>query len=1118
MHIMKKKSNSMVSRLILAGAVAALAIGMASTWLAAGARPARAQMSAQPKYPQSMFQEMRWRNVGPYRAGRTRALAGVPSQPNVFYIGGVDSGVWKSDDYGETWEPIFDDQPTGSIGAIAVANSDPNIIFVGSGEGLPRPDLSVGNGMYKSTDAGKTWHHLGLDDAQQIPAVAIDPKDPNKVFAAVLGHPYGANSTRGIYRSTDGGVTWEKVLGKDDDTGGSDVEIDPKNPNIVFAGLWPTRQGPWEDANAYNGTTGGLFKSTDGGSTWRQITNGLPTTVLQVDVTIFPPDPKIMYASVASLNPAGVQLMRSDDGGESWTRMTTDARPAARIGGGDLPVPRVDPKDPSVVYVTSTVTWRTMDAGKSWIGIRGAPGGDDYQNLWVNPINTDIILLVSDQGAIISANRGRTWSSWYTQPTAQVYHVVADNGFPYRVCGGQQDSGSVCISSRGNDGEITFRDWHPIGAVEYGYGVPDPKNPNIIYGSGRADVTKYDWITGQTEKITPIVQASAKYRDARTQPLIFSPVDNKTIYYAANVVFKTIDAGHSWTEISPDLTREHPGAPPSLGNLGKNAPDVDTHRGEIYAIAPSFHDINTIWIGTDDGNIQMTRDGGKTWKNVTPPAMEPWSKVTQIVASHYDEQTAYASVSRFRDDDLHPYIYRTHDGGKTWQNIVNGITDNAAVDVVREDPVRKGLLFAGTENAVWVSFDDGANWQSLQLNLPHTANRDLWIHEADLIVATHGRGFWILDDITPLRQLSEKTASADATLFKPEEAIRYRRDTNTDTPLPPEIPTGTNPPDGAIVDYFLPQASSGPVTLEIDDAAGKVARKFASTDAPEFDVNELERTLGVPTYWVRPPRVLSAEAGMHRWVWDFHYPPIVGGSGRGGGANYPISAVPHDTPREPMGPRAAAGTYTVKLTVAGHTYSQLLTVKIDPRVKATAADLALETKDELHIATAVKQNAETVATIRSLQEDLQALTPKATGDVAEAIAALMKKTVAIAGEPPAPGGRGGRGGRGGGGGGGRGGRGGGPAGPPTFTEVNGQYTAVYGLMDSADAAPTASQLAVMAEADATGAKLMAQWTQIKTKDVPALNVLLKKAGLRPVEIKAAEVPKATLAGPLDAVP
>jgi len=780
-------------------------------------------------------------------------------------------------------------------------------------------------------------------------------------------------------------------------------------------------------------------------------------------------------------------------------------------------VVRFDPKNPQIIYSASIVCWKSTDGGKTWDGWRGAPGGDDYQNIWINPNHPEIILLVSDQGALVSANWGRTWSSWYNQPTAQIYHVVADNGFPYRVCGGQQDSGSVCISSRGNDGEITFRDWHPVGTIEYGYSVPDPMNPNIIYGAGRTDVTRYDWVTGQVRRITPIVQNAGKFRAERTQPLIFSPVDKHTLYYAANFLFKTIDGGHSWTQISPDLTREKPGAPASLGNMAKDASGnpvlgVDAHRGAIYSIAPSFKDINTIWIGTDDGNIQVTHDAGKTWKNVTPPEMEPWSKVTQLVASHFDDLTAYASVSCFRVDDIHPYIYATHDGGKTWKLMANGIVDGAAVDVVREDSVNKNLLFAGTENAVWVSFDRGANWQSLQLNLPHTANRDLWIHDADLIVATHGRGFWILDDITPLRQLSAETENA-ATLFKPEIAYRVRRDTNTDTPLPPETPAGTNPPDGAIIDYYLPHTSTGAVTLEIFDSVGKLVRRFASTDKPEFDVNELEATLGVPTYWVRPPQVLSAEEGMHRWVWDIHYEPLVGGGGRGGGgANYPISAVPHDTPREPKGPRAAAGNYTVKLTAEGKTVSQQLVVKMDPRVKALPGEFTLQNNAELKIAADLKRSAETLASARALQTDLKAIAAQPAGALTDAITALNKNLVTIAGELPTQGG--GRGGRGGGAG-----RGAAAVATisPTFPQVSNELSAVYGLIDSADSAPTAAQSAQLTELDATLTKLMAQWTQIKTKDVPGLNDQLKKAGLPTLEIKTAALSPMRLDSPYNAI-
>jgi photosystem II stability/assembly factor-like uncharacterized protein len=484
--------------------------------------------------PADLFREMHWRSIGPFRGGRTRAATGVPGQPNVFYMGQVNGGVWKSDDYGRTWNPIFDDQPTQSIGAIAVSSSDPNVVYVASGEGLQRPDLSVGDGIHRSSDAGKTWTHLGLRDGQQIPALVVDPRDASHLYAAVLGHPYGPNAERGIFESRDGGATWKKSLYVDENTGGSDVVLDPKNPNTLYAALWEARQGPWEFGNTYAGTHGGLFKSTDGGANWRKLSNGLPADLIQIYAVPAPSDPQRLYAAAAS--PRGVQIYRSDHGGEDWKVITTDPRPATRIGGGDLPVPVVDPKNPDVIYSASIVTWRSEDGGKTWTAVKGAPGGDDYQNIWINPNNPDIILLVSDQGAVVSTNRGRTWSSWYNQATAQLYHVSASNTFPYQVCGGQQESGSVCISTRGNDGAITFREWHPVGVIEYGYAAPDPLNPDIIYGAGRGQVSRFHWSTGQVEMIAPTPVRNDQSRADRTQPILFSPVDPHVLYYAANVV------------------------------------------------------------------------------------------------------------------------------------------------------------------------------------------------------------------------------------------------------------------------------------------------------------------------------------------------------------------------------------------------------------------------------------------------------------------------------------------------------------------------------------------------------------------------------------------------------
>ena len=1042
--------------------------------------PAAAQ-----QIPESTYQEMRWRMIGPTRGGRTRAACGVPSEPNVFYVGAVNGGVWKSDDYGRTWNPIFDGQPTQSVGAIAVAPSDPSIIYVGSGEGLARPDLSVGDGVYKSTDAGKTWTHLGLGSSQGIPALAVDPRNPNRVFAAVLGHPYGASEERGIYLTTDGGENWRKILSKDANVGGSDVEIDPANPDVVYAALWEVRLGPWEDGNQYSGTGGGLFKSADGGKTWRALTNGLPKGIVQLDVAIAASQPSRLYASVATNEPS-VGIYRSDDAGENWTRITTDPRPALRIGGGDLPVLRVDPKNPDIVYSASIVTMRSTDGGKTWTSLRGAPGGDDYQNLWINPNSPNIILLASDQGALVSVNSGQTWSSWYNQPTGQLYHAATTNSFPYLVCSGQQDSGSVCVSSRGKDGEITFRDWHPVGVIEYGYAAPDPLNPDIVYGAGRREVSKFSLSTGEFRDVTPVPAADPKVRADRTQPILFSPIDPHILYTTTNFLYKTTDGGQTWQTISPDLAREHGSIPTSLGDKAAKDANADKIRGVIYALAPSFKSVNTIWAGTDDGLLWVTRDGGANWKNVTPAEITPWSKVTQLSASHFDDETAYASVSRFRIDDLRPYVYRTHDGGKTWRLVTNGLPQDAPVDAVREDPVRKGLLFAGTETSVWVSFDDGDHWQSLELNLPHTSMRDLWIHDDDLIVATHGRSFWILDDISPLRQLTESLDQSEAHLFKPGTAYRVRRDTNTDTPIPPDEPTAENPPDGAIIDYFLARASSTPVTLEIRDAQGKIVRKFSSNDKPEPSPEELAKEL-IPRYWVRMSKALSGTAGMHRWVWDLHYP-----SPRATRSEYPISAVPGDTPRAPEGPMAVPGDYTVRLTVGGQTFSEPLLVKMDPRVKTSAGDLAVEFEKQQLLAGMITQNTEAVTEARSLREQLQKLTGKASavatvggtavsssekisGPLADAVSAFDKKLTAILG--------------------GGGGFGAAASPSPTLSRTAGTIGALYGQIGRADAVPTAAQLAALNAAESDFAATRKLWQDFQSSDLPALNRQLKSAGL-----------------------
>lgn len=912
-------------------------------------------------YDPSLFNSMKWRMIGPHRGGRTVGAVGVPQQPNVFYIGVNNGGVWKTTDFGRTWFPIFDDQPTGSIGDVVVAPSNPNVIYVGSGEGLQRPDLSVGNGMYRSTDAGKTWTHLGLENVQQIGGLAIDPKNENRVFVAALGHPYGPNPERGVYRTTNGGKTWEKVLYKDENTGAVQVTIDPKDPDIIYADMWAARQGPWENGK-WNGSESGLYKSTDGGSRWKKLTKGLPTTkegLSRIGFGIAPSDPKRLYATVDCGNHGGIY--RSNDGGESWMLMTTDERYWGR--GEDFAEIKVDPANEDIVYSADVVVWRSVDGAKTWDAFRGAPGGDDYHRLWINPNFPDIILIASDQGAIITVNGGQTFSSWYNQPTAQMYHVSTDNAFPYNVYSGQQESGSVGIASRSNDGEITFHDWHPVGAEEYGYVAADPLDPNIIYGG---KLSRYDKRTGQTQNIAPEAVRGGKYRFLRTAPVLFSPVDKKTLYYAGNVLFKTLNGGKSWQVISPDLSRESWDIPASVGVYTSDDLKKMPRRGVIYTVAPSPKDINTIWCGTDDGLIHVTKDGGKTWKNVTPPAVTSWSKVSLMDASHFDVNTAYAAVNRIRLDDMHPHIYKTNNGGRSWREIVNGLP-NDPINVVREDPLRKGLLFAGSERAVYVSFDDGEHWQSLRLNMPATSIRDLVIKDDDLVIGTHGRSFWILDDITPLRQITNQLINQSTLLYKPANPYRVRWNTWTDTPLPQEEPAGENLPDGAIIDYYL-NSNSNNVSLEILDAKGNVIRKYSNTDTMYKipDVN-------IPHYWIRPQQILSAEKGSHRFVWDMHYAPL------NVPASYPISAVYNNTAPNETSPWVMPGSYVARLTADGKTYSQSFTIKMDPRVKTSLADLQQQHDLSLMVYNDRLQTLNALKELNDLKRQIKERLPDATG-------------------------------------------------------------------------------------------------------------------------------------------
>jgi photosystem II stability/assembly factor-like uncharacterized protein len=1007
--------------------------------------------------------------IGPFRGGRTVGAAGVPGQPNVFYVGVNNGGVWKTTDAGRTWVPIFDDQPTGSVGAVAVAPSNPDVLYVGSGEGLQRPDLSTGDGVYKSTDGGKTWKNMGLRDGQQISAILIDPKNADRAFVAVLGHPYGPNAERGVYRTTDGGKTWENVLSRNENTGAVALAFDPANAQTVYAVLWESRQGPWENGS-WQGPGSGLYKSTDGGTTWRPLTKGLPGAadrLGRIGIAVAPSDAKRLYAVVDAPRLGGIY--RSDDAGESWERVSSEARVWGR--GSDFAEVKVDPKDRDVIYVANTSAYRSADGGKTFTAFRGAPGGDDYHTFWINPNDPQIILLAGDQGAVVTVNGGKTWSSWYNQPTAQFYHVITDNQFPYWVYGGQQESGSAAVVSRGRDGQITFRDWHPVGVEEYGYVAPDPLDPNIVYGG---KVTRFDRTTGQTQDVAPEASRSGKYRFLRTAPLLFSPADPRALYLGGNVLFKTTDGGRSWQVISPDLSRERPEVPANIGVY--RTPDMgrQPRRGVIYTVAPSYKDADTIWAGTDDGLIHATRDGGTTWKDVTPPALTAWSKVSLMDAGRFDAATAYAAVNRIRLDDQRPHVYRTHDGGKTWEEIVRGLPDNAPVNVVREDPERKGLLFAGTERAVFVSFNDGDDWQPLRLNMPATSIRDLVIHGDDVVVGTHGRSFWILDDITPLRQLDAKVAAAEAHLFRPQVAYRVRGNLNHDTPLPPDEPAGQNPPDGAVIDYHLKAATTGPAALEIMDDKGHLVRRFSSEDRPEAVA---EKDLDIPIYWIRPPRVLSAAAGSHRFVWDLHYPPPEGGR-----RSYPMTAIYRDTPSVPTGPWVMPGQYVVRLTVGGKTFEQPLTVKMDPRVKAPAEVLARQFELSLQCYEDARQARETLGRVRRLRSQIQERKGKAgEGALADALAEVDRKASALEGAERRRGER--------------------VAGTrePTLAGLAAESQHLLDVLQGADAAPTTQAVTACADTRKAVRDLLARWAALKDQDVKALNERLRRADLPPLD-------------------
>lgn len=1034
---------------------------------------------ASPTIPDASLNGLQWRLVGPLRAGWSTMAVGIADQPNTFYFGAAGGGVWKTDDAGETWHSMSDGLDSASIGAIAVAPSNPKTLYVGTGQPEGRYDLAAGDGVYQSTDGGAHWHHAGLESTRHIGAILVDPRDANTVLVGALGHIFGPHPDRGVYRTTDGGATWKKTLFVDDQTGVVDLAADPADPNIVFAAAWTARNWPWLSYFVpMAGKGSGVYKSTDGGVTWKRLSGGgwpegdvgrigLAATHLANGATR-------VYASVDLDDDGG--LYRSDDGGASWQKVNR----ASAVTSSYMSRIAVAPNDPDTVYTVGQSIHESTDAGKTFTIIKGAPGGDDYHHLWINPKHPDHMITASDQGTAVTVDGGAHWSDWYNQPTGQFYHLAADNRFPYWIYSGQQDSGTVAIASRSDYGAISFRDWHPVGGDERDYDIPDPEDANIVFGSGLGSrISRWDARTGEVQNVSPwpvpaygMRPTDLKYRYTWISPIAFSAHAPYQLYAGTQVLFRSSDRGAHWDIISPDLTGTQKGARHCDGDVPVSRATACGY-GVIFSIAPSPRSNDEIWIGTDNGFIQRTDDGGKTWQNVSPKNIPKWSKIASLDLSALEPGTAYAAVDNHRQDDFQPIAVRTHDGGKTWTKITNGIPAGHFVAVVRADPVKKGLLYAGTDAGVYVSFDDGDHWQSLQRNLPVAWVRDLLVHGNDLIAGTQGRAIWALDDVTPLRQIDAASASADAHLFKPAAAIRMRGSQNRDTPPPADTALGTNPPDGAIIDYSLGKPASK-VAIEIRDASGNLVRRFASDD----ETPDLRAERYFAKVWTRPLAKPETAAGAHRFVWNLRTPRP-----KAVQYNYSIGAVlGRDTPIAPQGTLVPPGDYEVVLDVDGHQYKQPLTITMDPRVHVASADLRQALAFYREVSVELSRVWQAYGEVDAVHEQIEAITKQggaaAKSSIKDAIAKFdgtLKPFRKGEGEHAL-----------------------------NFGSISDVFGGLATDVEATDRAPTQGQHEVLAEYRDRLTHAIDEWKKVREIDLAALNHRLSAAGLAEIHVPSAD--------------